>query len=165
MSFRVSHLVAACGVLAVGLLAACKSDGPVAPPPSTDLIPNPRGPSNLGDLISLNVNGNDACSNAVYHSARVVAIGSHAIILSDTLNPKGGFSTADYQRYAARFDTLVYPLDVGNFGEPTDIDKNGHIAILFTRAVNELTARVNRIAMWPFLSISVGSPKFPTSSG
>jgi len=140
MSFRVSHLVAACGVLALGLLAACKSDGGVAPPPSTDLIPNPRGPSNLGDLISLNVNGNDACSNAVYHSARVVAIGSHAIILSDTLNPKGGFSTADFQRYAARFDTLVYPLDVGNFGEPTDIDKNGHIAILFTRAVNELTA-------------------------
>lgn len=139
LSFRISRLVATCGVLALGLLAACKSDAGVAPTPSSDPIPNPRGSLNLGDLISLNVNGTDPCSNAVYHSARVVAVGSHAIILSDTLNPKGGFSTADYQRYAARFDTLVYPLDVGNFGEPTDIDKNGHIAILFTRAVNELT--------------------------
>jgi hypothetical protein len=139
MPFRVSHLVATCGVLALGLLAACNSDGGILPPPSTDAIPNPRGPLNLGDLITLNVNGVDPCANPVYHSARVMAIGSHAIILSDTLNPKGGFTTADYQRYAARFDTLVYPLDVGNFGEPTDIDKNGHIAILFTRAVNELT--------------------------
>ena len=32
-------------------------------------------------------------------------------------------------------------MDVAAFGEPTDIDKNGHIAIVFTRAVNELTPR------------------------
>jgi hypothetical protein len=94
----------------------------------------------VGDLVKLNVNGDSACNAAVYHTARVVAISSKAVILSDTLNPKNGFSTADYQRFATRFDTLVYPLDVANFGEPLDIDKNGHIAILFTRAVNELTA-------------------------
>lgn len=139
MSFRTTHLVATCGILALGLFAACKSTDGIAPPPSTDAIPNPRGPLNVGDLISLNVNGDSACSHPVYHPVRVVAIGTHAIILSDTLNPKPGFSTADYERYAARFDTLVYPLDVANFGEPTDVDKNGHIAILFTRAVNELT--------------------------
>ena len=140
MSSRIPHLAATCGALAIGFLVACKSDGAVAPTPTGDAIANPRGPLSLGDVITLNVNGNDACSNAVYHPARVVAIGEHALILNDTLNPKGGFSTADFQRYAARFDTLVYPLDVANFGEPTDIDKNGRIAILFTRAVNELTA-------------------------
>lgn len=121
------------------MLAACKSDGGVAPPVSGDAIPNPRGPMAVGDVLSLNVNADSACSRPVYHGARVVAVGTHAVILSDTLNPLGGFTTADFQRYAARFDTLVYPLDVANFGEPTDIDKNGHIAILFTRAVNELT--------------------------
>jgi hypothetical protein len=139
-SVRLASLAATCGVFAVALLpAACTSDGGVAPTSSSDPIPNPRGPVNVGDVISLNVNGNDPCANAVYHPARVVAIGSHALILNDTLNPKGGFTTADFERYAARFDTLVYPLDVANFGEPTDIDKNGHIAILFTRTVNELT--------------------------
>ena len=135
---RSARLTALVGTLAIALLAGCKSDA-VSPDPTGDAIPNPRGPLNLGDVISLNVNGTVSCSSPVYHAARVVAVGSRAIILNDTLNPKNGFTTEDFQRYAARFDTLVYPLDVANFGEPTDIDKNGHIAILFTRAVNELT--------------------------
>ena len=95
----------------------------------------------VGDVVSINVNAEDPCLSPIMHPARVVAIGSKALILNDTLNPKPGFSTADYQRFAARFDTLVYPMDVAAFGEPTDIDKNGHIAIVFTRAVNELTPR------------------------
>ncbi|HKH91714.1 MAG TPA: hypothetical protein VKA54_07920 [Gemmatimonadaceae bacterium] len=95
----------------------------------------------VGDLVTINVNAQDPCTNPTYHPARVVAISNKAIILNDTLNPKPGFATADFQRYAARFDTLIYPMDVAAFGEPTDIDKNGRIAIVFTRAVNELTPR------------------------
>jgi hypothetical protein len=95
----------------------------------------------VGDLVTLNVNGNDACTNPVYHGTRVVAIGTHSVILADTLNPTGGFTSADYARYAARFDTLVYPLDSANFGPPTDIDANGRVGLIFTRAVNELTPR------------------------
>ena len=95
----------------------------------------------VGDLVTVNVNATDPCANPQYHAARVVAIGAKALILDDTLNPKPGFSAAEFQRYAARFDTLVYPMDVAAFGEPTDIDKNGHIAIVFTRSVNELTPR------------------------
>jgi hypothetical protein len=95
----------------------------------------------VGDIVTINVNAQDACANPVYRPARVMAIGSKALILNDTLNPKPGFSTADFQRHAANFDTLIYPMDVAAFGEPTDIDKNGRIAIVFTRAVNELTPR------------------------
>ena len=95
----------------------------------------------VGDLVTVNVNATDPCANPQYHVARVVAIGSKALVLNDTLNPKPGFTTADFQRYAARFDTLIYPMDVAEFGDPTDIDKNAHIAIVFTRSVNELTAR------------------------
>lgn len=119
-------------------LGACRSDS-AAGPSSSDPIGTPSGPLNLGDVVSLNVNGTDPCTNPVYHAVKVMAIGTHAMIMNDTLNPKNGFTTADYQRFAARFDTLVYPIDVGNFGEPTDIDKNGHIGIIFTRTVNELT--------------------------
>lgn len=93
----------------------------------------------VGDVVRMNVNGNDFCTNPIYHGLRVKAIGTKSIVLADTLNPAGGFTDADYRRFATRFDTLVYPLDVENFGEPTDIDRNGRIAILFTRAVNELT--------------------------
>ncbi|HEV7992826.1 MAG TPA: hypothetical protein VGP25_13430, partial [Gemmatimonadaceae bacterium] len=67
------------------------------------------------------------------------AVGSKSIVLADTANPKNGFADTDYQRFAARFDTLVYPLDVGNFGAPSDIDGNGKVAVLFTKEVNGLT--------------------------
>ena len=142
MPARLSPLLATCGILAFGALAACKTDSTVAPGSGLDPITNPLGLLNVGDVVKLNVNGDSACSNPIYHAARVVAVSNRAVILSDTLNPKNGFTTADFQRFGARFDSLVYPLDVANFGDPTDIDKNGgRIAILFTRAVNELTPR------------------------
>jgi len=93
----------------------------------------------VGDMVTVNVNGQENCTNAIYHRARVAAIGTHSIILADSLNPAGGFTDADYVRYAARFDSLVYPLDVGAFGEPTDIDGNGRIGLIFTLEVNRLT--------------------------
>lgn len=93
----------------------------------------------VGDIVTVNVNGTDPCTNPVYHPVRVAAIGTHAIILADTLNPPGGFTDVDFQRYAARFDTLVFPLDSAAFGPPTDIDANGHVGLIFTRTVNELT--------------------------
>ena len=39
------------------------------------------------------------------------------------------------------FDTLISPLDIANFGQPTDIDKNGKTVIFFTKEVNKLTPR------------------------
>ena len=92
----------------------------------------------IGDIYTINV-GLNACTQIVNRSARVVAIGTQSIVLSDTQNPAGGFSTADFQRFAARFDTLVYPLEVENFGAPADIDVNKKILLLFTTAVNALT--------------------------
>ncbi|PYP81423.1 MAG: hypothetical protein DMD35_01545 [Gemmatimonadetes bacterium] len=92
----------------------------------------------VGDVVTVNV-GQGACTPIENRGARVVAIGTQSIVLSDTLNPAGGFTAADYQRFATRFDTLVYPVDVANFGAPADIDKNKKIVLLFTTAVNELT--------------------------
>ena len=92
----------------------------------------------VGDIFTVNVSTN-ACSPSQIRGARVVAIGSQSIVLSDTLNPAGGFTTADFQRFAARFDTLVYPVDVTNFGAPADVDKNQKVVLLFTTAVNALT--------------------------
>ncbi|HEV7993961.1 MAG TPA: hypothetical protein VGP25_19185, partial [Gemmatimonadaceae bacterium] len=93
----------------------------------------------VGDLVNLNTNGLSACSGAQMRWFRVAAVGSKSIVLADTANPKNGFADTDYQRFAARFDTLVYPLDVGNFGAPSDIDANGKVAVLFTKEVNGLT--------------------------
>jgi hypothetical protein len=93
----------------------------------------------VGDILKLNTNSVNACSNPNVRTGRVVAITNRAIVVADTANPANGFSTADYQEFGANFDTLVYPVDTLNFGTPTDIDNNQHVVLFFTRAVNELT--------------------------
>lgn len=100
----------------------------------------PESPQ-VGQVIQVNVNANQNCSSPIYRPSRIVAVGTRSVVLADTTNPSGGFTEADYQRFAARFDTLVYPLDVANFGAPSDIDKNGRVGIVFTKGVNELTAK------------------------
>lgn len=95
----------------------------------------------LNQVISLNANGNDACANPINVNARVAAISSSAIVVADTTNPAGGFTDAEYASFATTFDTLVNNLDINAFGQPTDIDKNGKIVILFTKEVNKLTPR------------------------
>jgi hypothetical protein len=96
----------------------------------------------IGQMITLNANGNPpACSNPINVRARVTAISTHAIVVADSLNPTGGFTDAEYASFAAAFDTLVYDLDVNAFGQPSDIDKNGKILLLFTKEVNKLTPR------------------------
>ena len=92
----------------------------------------------VGDVLTLNVSDNP-CDSIQLRGARIVAIGTQGIVVADTLNPPGGFTPADYQRFAARFDTLVYPIDVTNFGAPAPFGPEGKILLLFTSAVNALT--------------------------
>jgi len=115
----------------------------------------------VGDIMTFNVGSDDPCSSIQKRGARVVAISQQAIVVADTLNPTGGFTAADYQRFATRFDTLVYPLDVGNFGQPTDIDNNGKIILFFTRAVNELTPANSSSYVGGFF---FGRDLFPTTT-
>lgn len=93
----------------------------------------------VGTVVTVNVNGNQGCSAPINHAARIMSVGTKSIVLADTLNPSGGFTQFDYDQFAADFDTLVYKLDTDAFGTPTDIDGNSRVAIIFTRAVNELT--------------------------
>jgi hypothetical protein len=92
----------------------------------------------VGDSMDLNTNA--ACSGSPSIRRGVVrSVGKHLIAMSDTANPAGGFTTAQYDSIVAEFDTLSWPVDSTNFGAPTDHDGNGHVIAFFTRAVNELT--------------------------
>jgi hypothetical protein len=101
----------------------------------------PTGALTLNQVLTLNANADDPCANPINVGARVAAIGQTAYVLADTTNPAGGFTDAEYQSFATTFDTLVNPVDVQNFGQPSDIDKNGKIIILFTKEVNKETPR------------------------
>ena len=93
----------------------------------------------IGDLLQLNTNPSSACTNPQIRTGRVAAITSRAIVVTDTANPPNGFTDADLQFFGVTFDTLVYPVNTQNFGDPTDIDANQRVILFFTRAVNELT--------------------------
>jgi len=95
----------------------------------------------VDQLVRLNANSESACASADYRTGRIMAISDRAIVVADTSNPAGGFTSSDYASIAAAFDTLIDPVDRANFGDPTDIDENGHVVLFFTRAVNELTPK------------------------
>ncbi|HUE96069.1 MAG TPA: Ig-like domain-containing protein [Longimicrobiaceae bacterium] len=99
----------------------------------------PRPQASVGQVLSFNVETGSAngCSNPDIRGARVRAISRHAVVVADTLNPSGGFTTEDYQEFAAFVDSDVWPLVTGVFGTPSDIDSNAKVVVLFTRAVNE----------------------------
>jgi hypothetical protein len=131
------HLAASRAWFSARQAAATPTQGRFRAAPSYSAIPSGAA---VGDIVTLNVNADSVCNDPVYHGFRVTAVGTKSIVLADTLNPSGGFTSADYQRFAAQFDTLIWPLDTRNFGQPSDIDGNGRIAILFTLAVNQLTS-------------------------
>lgn len=96
----------------------------------------------VGDQMQLNVNPNDFCSNPTMHTGRVAAVTQRAVVVSDNANPLG-LTDAELQSFGITFDTLVYALDISNFGSPTDIDENGgRVVLFFTHAVNDVGAGV-----------------------
>jgi hypothetical protein len=106
-------------------------------PDGPRLTITPNEPT-VGDLWDLNVAS--GCSGALdTRVGRVVSIGQHVIVVADTSNPAGGFTTAQYDSIRLEFDSLAYPVDTANFGGPTDLDTNQRVVAFYTRAVNELS--------------------------
>jgi hypothetical protein len=117
----------------------------------------------VGDVVSLNVEGTSGCTAAAsrVRGVRIAAVSNWAVIVSDTANPAGGFTDAEYQSIAAQFDTLVTPVDTAAFGSPTDIDGNGKVVIVYTRTVNELTPRGSNSYVG---GLTTSRDLFPTST-
>lgn len=92
----------------------------------------------VGDLWSLNT-ASGCTGTRVDQTGRVTSVGQHIIIVADTMNPAGGFTTAQYDSIAAEFDSLAYNVNVDNFGAPTDLDGNGRVVAFYTRTVNQLS--------------------------
>lgn len=94
-----------------------------------------------GQILNFNVESgsSDGCSadNIDRRGTRVRLVTDRAIIVEDTLNPTGGFTQADYVEFGNLFDDEIWPLVTSTFGEPTDIDNNGKVFIVFTMGVNQ----------------------------
>jgi hypothetical protein len=93
--------------------------------------------TSVGDRRQFNVLNPQNRTDRV--TAEVRAVSQRAIIYVDVQTPADGFNQADIDRFAQMFDDPIWPTDVAVFGNPTDVDGNGRIIILFTPAVNRLT--------------------------
>jgi len=112
--------------------------GPGAPPRIPGGFAVPAAVPTVGDLVEYNAQSQSSCSNPIYRHGRVEAVSQKAIVVADTLNPSGGFSSLQYAEIAAAFDTLIAPSTEEAFGTPTDIDGNGRVILFFTQEVNQL---------------------------
>ncbi len=93
----------------------------------------------IGERRNFNVLTAD--NESVEITAEVKAISARAIMYQDLDAPANGFTTADFDLFGSIFDDPIYPTDVQVFGQPSDVDANGKIMILFTPKVNALTPR------------------------
>lgn len=92
----------------------------------------------IGDTVEIRVPDvdGDLCNDFFTLDAAVREIGTHGVWMEDVSNPVDGFDTAAFQELSDDFDDVIYPTNVSYFGEPTDRDGDGRVAILVTRRVN-----------------------------
>jgi hypothetical protein len=121
---------AASAILENGQPSSVPAFAPAAAPPA------------VGALLTLNAQSatGQGCSTPINVVGRVLVVSSKAIVVADTANPAGGFTTADYQVFANFFDAHISPLTDEHFGALTDIDDNDHTILFFTKEVNRLTS-------------------------
>lgn len=99
----------------------------------------------VGDTMQYRVPSTDLKADAcvTYDSIKAVVkyVGTSSIIAQDVNAPANGFTATDFQAVANEFDTKIYATDVSYFGNPTDIDQNGKVVLLFTPLINKATPK------------------------
>jgi hypothetical protein len=101
--------------------------GAAAPPP-------------VGEVRTFRTCGNLQCTsfNSVTATARYVGT-TVAVYLDNNAPSNDPLTDADLAELGSAFDRFHYPIDTTAFGRESDIDGNGVVIILMTKAVNDLT--------------------------
>ncbi len=96
----------------------------------------------IDDLVSnrsFNVCASVACAEFSAVPAHL-AFGNGAVaIYSEDNLPAGGYDESEVARTGLLFSESIYPLDTTAFGRESDVDGNGRVIVLLTKAVNRLT--------------------------
>jgi hypothetical protein len=98
----------------------------------------------VGDLINIKIpdaSTSNLCNNFIPTQATVASVSRRAILAVDTLDgpPSVLFTQQVLDSITTEFDNITYPTDSSYYNNPTDVDANGHIIILFTGQINKLT--------------------------
>lgn len=98
----------------------------------------------LGDVLPVNipVDFSNICSlsNSARIGGRVAYVGTHSVILEDTLAPLRGENDAVYSMVGQEFDSVMWPILTTNYGNPlamdAQLDANGRIFMVFSPRIN-----------------------------
>jgi hypothetical protein len=98
----------------------------------------------VGDVLNVSVpdgGSTDLCANYFQTQAVVASVSRRAILAVDTLDgpPTTLFPQTVLDSITQEFDNNTFVTDSSYFGNPTDIDGNGRIILLFTGEVNKIT--------------------------
>jgi len=98
----------------------------------------------VGDVINVKIpdaSTNDLCNNFISTQAVVASVSRRAILMVDTLDgpPQVLFTQPQMDSITQEFDTITFPTDSSYFNNPTDVDGNSHIIMLFSGQINKLT--------------------------
>jgi hypothetical protein len=104
---------------------------------------------NVGNITTLkvpNLNAANFCITYTPIGVRTVYVGQHAIIVEDTSTIFAGGPTLAgqmdnyYQQLGQEFDSVMYPIELANFGDPLVMDSKlgnlGKIVMVFSPRVN-----------------------------
>ena len=78
----------------------------------------------------------------VQTQARLKYTGARVYVYED-IGVSSGFSASEYAKFGTLFDDVLYPIDTAAFGFPSDVDGNGHIIVLLSQKINQLTSRAD----------------------
>jgi hypothetical protein len=93
----------------------------------------------VGQTILVRVVLPDAITCNEYEEITTVvrAVGEKSIWLEDVANPAGGYTPSHFDAFATRFDDVIYPATVAQFGPTTDADNNARVVMVITKEVNQ----------------------------
>jgi hypothetical protein len=69
-------------------------------------------------------------------TAQLAYLGSNIYLYIDTATPANGFTPDQLTAFGQLFDQTLYGIDLAAFGQPSDIDGNGHVIMLMSPQVN-----------------------------
>jgi hypothetical protein len=103
-----------------------------APPPRAAL----STPPTLGSTQTFHVLSNFTSNTFSTVTAQLAFIGTNVLLYVDQAAPSDGFTPAQLTAFGQLFDQTLYGIDIAAFGQPSDVDQNGHVIMLMSPAVN-----------------------------
>jgi hypothetical protein len=93
-------------------------------------------PPALGSTRTFRVLSNFTASTWTTITAQLAYLGNNIYLYIDTASPANGFTASQLTAFGQLFDQTLYGIDIAAFGQPSDIDGNGHVIMLMSPKVN-----------------------------